>query len=473
METTWLYAWALVIARAFGEASPGFLAMVLLFALGAWAGRLSRLAPWRPPWGRLLLVPATIAVLPAWLYAAPHAPGGWDISDWSALLSARNGALVGTVLVALYLWGRGLWIGVWPPSTRTLGKWLVGGAAAFVALFALLAADHDSGVAPIAGRLELLVLGYFVLGLSVIALVHTETLHGRSSAGQPISLSWAVALAVPMAAIAALGLLFSSDLAPVVRAILAPVVRAAAAAALALGNVLLWIGAWLLMFLHWLSSLFLAGAPGALRRGSLQLPPPSHSALGILDQIVLLFVYALLLGLMAAGLASLFLRVLLYLRGLFRRGRAARDRADRVEEERSSLWSWQLFRNQVRGVWAALFGRVRNGYEALAGRARAAVADRTGEPDPADIREIYRRLLRWAAARGYPRRAAATPHELWRQISAAVPVASAALALITANYERARYGDSEVTGSALAASRAASEEIAKANSHSAGVGARR
>ncbi|MGH7113341.1 MAG: DUF4129 domain-containing protein, partial [Stellaceae bacterium] len=62
---------------------------------------------------------------------------------------------------------------------------------------------------------------------------------------------------------------------------------------------------------------------------------------------------------------------------------------------------------------------------------------------------------------------ATTPRELWRQISTAVPRASNAFALITANYERARYGDLEATGPDLAASRAASDEITTANNQDA------
>ncbi|MGH7116712.1 MAG: hypothetical protein ACREE9_19735, partial [Stellaceae bacterium] len=363
METSWLYAWAVVIARAFNASSPGFGAMVLLFALGTWSGRLSRFVPWRYPLNHLLLLPATGVALPVWLHAAVLPPGGWGLSNWSTLLFARNGALVGAGMLALYLWGRGVWIGVRPPSTRTLGKWLVGGAAAFVALFALLAADHDRGVAPIAGRLELLVLGYFALGLSVIAIVHTKTVHGPGSAGQPLSLAWAGALAIPMVAIAALGLLFSGDLAPVLRAILVPVVRAimrnAAAAALVLEKVLLWIGHWFFVFLRWLSNLFPVGLQQVARRGPDSfLPPPLlhrpsllYPAWNRADQPNPFFLYVVLcavLGLTAAGLAFLYLRL------LFRR--SAGDGTDMIEEERTSLWSWQLFRDQLRGLWAALFG---------------------------------------------------------------------------------------------------------------------
>lgn len=191
-------------------------------------------------------------------------------------------------------------------------------------------------------------------------------------------------------------------------------------------------------------------------------PPLLYPAWNRADQPNPFFLYVVLcavLGLTAAGLAFL------YLRFLFRG--SAGDGTDMIEEERTSLWSWQLFRDQLRGLWAALFGHFQNGRQVLAGWSMTARASRAGEPDPADIREIYRRLLRWAAARGHRRQPATTPRELWRQISTAVPRASNAFALITANYERARYGDLEATGPDLAASRAASDEITTANNQDA------
>jgi hypothetical protein len=80
-------------------------------------------------------------------------------------------------------------------------------------------------------------------------------------------------------------------------------------------------------------------------------------------------------------------------------------------------------------------------------------------PGTGDIREIYRRLLRWAAANGHTRRPATTPNELQRELLGAMPMASAAVELITQNYECARYGDVAIEDAAIAASRAASEHL--------------
>jgi hypothetical protein len=80
-------------------------------------------------------------------------------------------------------------------------------------------------------------------------------------------------------------------------------------------------------------------------------------------------------------------------------------------------------------------------------------------PGASDIREIYRRLLRWAAANGHARHPATTPTELQRELLEAIPMASAAVKLITENYECARYGDVAIEDAAIAASREASNNL--------------
>ncbi len=53
-----------------------------------------------------------------------------------------------------------------------------------------------------------------------------------------------------------------------------------------------------------------------------------------------------------------------------------------------------------------------------------------------------------------------TPRELLQELTAADPSVSAPLALITENYQPARYAEIEITGAALAVSRAASQRLA-------------
>ena len=61
-------------------------------------------------------------------------------------------------------------------------------------------------------------------------------------------------------------------------------------------------------------------------------------------------------------------------------------------------------------------------------------------PEVASVRQIYRQLLRWAAAAGYPRRVSQTPHEYYCTLAGLLPEASKELNLVTQQYVRARYG---------------------------------
>ncbi len=61
-------------------------------------------------------------------------------------------------------------------------------------------------------------------------------------------------------------------------------------------------------------------------------------------------------------------------------------------------------------------------------------------PDIAPVRRIYRQLLRWAAAGGYPRHFSQTPHEYGYALAGILSEASEDLELVTQQYARARYG---------------------------------
>jgi hypothetical protein len=58
----------------------------------------------------------------------------------------------------------------------------------------------------------------------------------------------------------------------------------------------------------------------------------------------------------------------------------------------------------------------------------------------ASVRHVYRQLLRWAAAAGYPRHMSQTPHEYCYTLVGLLPEARGDLDLVTQQYVRARYG---------------------------------
>ncbi len=64
---------------------------------------------------------------------------------------------------------------------------------------------------------------------------------------------------------------------------------------------------------------------------------------------------------------------------------------------------------------------------------------RSALPEAASVRQVYRQLLRWAAAHGYPRRTFQTPFEYYFTLAGVVPEAQEDLDFITRQYVRVRY----------------------------------
>ncbi|MFL5628580.1 MAG: DUF4129 domain-containing protein [Ktedonobacteraceae bacterium] len=117
-----------------------------------------------------------------------------------------------------------------------------------------------------------------------------------------------------------------------------------------------------------------------------------------------------------------------------RRVRLATNR--RVVELHESLWSWQLFWSQLKALLLALFGRFRQ-----ASQEEQVVAEAIqGEPGVRNIREIYRALLKRAAARGYPRKKNETPYEFEQRLDEQTPLAQPHIAVVTEAYTAIRYG---------------------------------
>ena len=455
MEAVWFYAWVMVLTPP-DATYPAFGAIVALMVMATLLGRTSASLLRRRPRNHILLIAVSLVVLPIWLLAVLGPDAHWGPYSWAdrATVLLRDSqpdttALVAIGVLGLALWCRGLWLGAVPAGTDALRRRFLGGAAALVALSALLSLGKGTGVARFTDSLQLLVLGYFIIAPAAIALEHVQTLDGRATAARPVSLAWIVALLVPITAIVAVGLLLCNGVAPA----LGWLMHAAALAVL-----LLWLGfLWLLhglgVVLYWLASLI----PFAWRRApQADVPepmvlPPWLQPYAFSDPISIPWIVPTVLLMLLAGLFVYFL------------ARRSRSRpAAHVDEERSSLWSWQLFRDQFMTAWRALLDRFRArgiGVFGATAQWHPTSAKVMVPPGTGDIREIYRRLLRWAAANGHTRRPATTPNELQRELLGAMPMASAAVALITQNYECARYGDVAIEDDAIAASRVAIKHI--------------
>ena len=453
METTWLYAWALVLAVVSHLPGPGFIPIVSLLIGGAWSGRFTRLLPWRYPLNFAPLLPASAISLPAWLHATLLPSVDSTAQTWVFVLDPQLSGIIQRSLIIIgglgaYIWLRGVWIGVRPPSTELLGRWLMGGTAAFVVLFALISAQAEVDLVKLFPTLEGLVVVYFITALSLISLVHTQTLNHRAAARQPVTASWLIALSVPMAGIVGLGVLISSNLAPLINHSMHFLLQAG----LLLWRVLLWIGYWLVVFLDWLSKLFPSGTPQEVHspKGRPKAPPKvltfDWEGTPIHPQPWQVYV---LIAVVTAFLLLVFLRTLLQ--------RPRVESTESVSEERQSVWSWQLFGSQLRAILDRLLGRLNREKATKSHHERS--VERSTDPHPADIRQIYRRLLLWAMRRGHPRAPATTTQELLHRLSSVAPHAGKPLSLVTTIYETARYGKKEIPEEVLNEAQRAAEDL--------------
>ena len=110
----------------------------------------------------------------------------------------------------------------------------------------------------------------------------------------------------------------------------------------------------------------------------------------------------------------------------------------RQEDQHESLWSWSLFWIQLRTFFMALFRRF---FPIRQQEQRQAIAEEiTGEPTARSIREIYRALLGWSAARGIARKRAETPYEFRSRLDKRLPLAEPELSIVTEAYTATRYG---------------------------------
>jgi hypothetical protein len=111
----------------------------------------------------------------------------------------------------------------------------------------------------------------------------------------------------------------------------------------------------------------------------------------------------------------------------------------RVEEQRESLWSWKLFWAQFKALLLSLLRRFFP-QRASGKEGQASTEAIETEPAARNIREIYRALLKRAAARGYPRKKDETPYEFSQRLDEKTPLAEPQLAVVTEAYTATRYG---------------------------------
>ncbi len=164
------------------------------------------------------------------------------------------------------------------------------------------------------------------------------------------------------------------------------------------------------------------GVTKPIQRPLSKTPPAVVAAIPLIKVILPLLIGAVIIALIVVALRRRRVRLI-----------------HRDEDVHESLWSWSLFWTQIkallRGLWLRFFPRRANT------SATAQMSVLTGEPGTRTIREIYRALLSWASAHGYPRKRNETPYEFQNRLETQMPFIEDELDAVTAAYTRVRYGE--------------------------------
>ena len=150
-------------------------------------------------------------------------------------------------------------------------------------------------------------------------------------------------------------------------------------------------------------------------------------------------------------LPVLFVILMLWLMAWLLRKRRVRIVRREPQDVRESLWSWQLFRDQMKAFLLALWHR----FFPQPIREQVQVkGEASGEAAPRTMREIYRALLRWAATRGYARQRDETPYEFRERLDIQLRQSEPELGKLTDLYIAQRYGDALPTETEVASAQA-------------------
>lgn len=208
---------------------------------------------------------------------------------------------------------------------------------------------------------------------------------------------------------------------------------------------------WILTPVYWLfswwSSHFAVGYPRLRPIAGATLPTRRLPAVGPTSPGVIVAAKILL-----PVLIFLVLGLLLYL-ALRRRRRLRMARNLKGGDLHESVWSWQLFLNQLKAFWRGLLQRFFP-RKAPGGTEQDLLnAQDAAPPAVRTIREIYRALLHRAASRGHTRRRDETPYEFRQRLQEHEPRSEPQLGLLTEAYTLARYSGTSPAHDELEAAR--------------------
>jgi hypothetical protein len=458
LEAGWLFAWSAVLgdALAAGEATP-LIGLPVLAALLVAATMATRLAASRAGEdGRARLAVSILGVMVAlWLGATALLGAGWP-TEWAAfwhlVRSSGNGlrAII-TSGLTLLVWWRGIVAGRARPSLDTAEGALRLAFGALALLFVLqVFVPRDPEVQASLIGAVLLVVSTGLLGLPLAAVQdQRERARYAGSPSPEIDGSWFGLLFGGVGALLLVALLLAQSLSfERLDLVLVPLGQLLGMLAwFVLYPLALAIG-YLIVGVIWLLRLVIRPSePHEMPRFTEmdwlkelreQADQPDQAAGAFLPT----------LGLIVGVLLAVWL--------LARAARRLQEwrLPDDVEEVRDSVWSWELRR-------AELLERLRARFQRPSQLVAIAPLDQADETPAGNVRQLYRRLLRLGIRRGRRRAVAETPDEYERALTAAglFSAGQAELRLLTELYTQVRYGIDQPGPAALAAARAALEQL--------------
>lgn len=213
---------------------------------------------------------------------------------------------------------------------------------------------------------------------------------------------------------------------------------------------------WILTPVYWLvnwgishlsiSALHIRAVTG-VRPPTNRLLPPNAGSPGVLQAAKILLPLLIIL-----------LPVLLIYLALHRRRQLRRALPLKGGDLHESVWSWQLFLNQIQAFWRGLLQRLFPPHTSPNSE-QASPTSGQQAPGVHTIRQIYRALLQKAASRGHRRKRDETPHEFRERILAHEPQSEPQLGLLTEAYVLTRYGGIELAEPELEAARRHWQEL--------------
>jgi hypothetical protein len=473
-EVFWFFPWLIWLGTlpllGWQRTSLSPVAAILLLASSFLATRFFLKRRWHVGWVRLGVVASGLVAILLVLrleYGAGYGilNGQWFgflARDILQLFSQGDFYYLQPVPVALvasvYLWWRGIRWGGSDFSFEHIYHGFITGVVALVILAAAWVLSSVYGdLGSMLAAVGIWVAGFFFCGLAALALgnfqIVRQKILGREETGTLFGRRWLMLLFTVIGAIVLLGIglasFFSAD------------------AVSALTSWLNLAGDWLLRLLYYLlipigylvAGLIYAGRylisllPGREPPEPVTItgtvpqpgPEPEQNAareMGIPPEVLLVLKWVLLAAVAAA--------VVYLLARAVAKAWSSRTK-DEVEEIQESLWSWDIFRGDLR-----LFrDTLRRKFER---RRRLPVTISPVPPvyyeeaisDHPDVRAIYRHLLWEAAGAGITRRYQETPAEYAGRLGQALPDGQEQLAYLTELYQRARYGELAAPAGALA-----------------------